>query len=496
MQKQPNILLFFTDMQRYDTIGALGNQIIKTPNLDRLVKEGTAFNSCYSPSPVCIPARCSMHYGLYPAKTGLAVNGAMMEHNEKSLADILNNCGYTTHAAGKVHFSPDKNALRGFNSRDTQEECCRDAESDNYTMWLRENNYDYFEPHGFRGEMYYIPQVSTLPAEAHPSQWVADRSMDFINSQRDKKQPWMLMSSYIHPHPPFCPPKPWHKLYRSPLMPLPNVPENSEALHTWINRKQNRYKYRDQGIDKNLMRNIKAFYYATISFVDYQIGRIIKNLEENGELDNTLIIFTSDHGEYLGDYNCFGKRSMHDVSSRIPLIVRYPERFTPGKMCETPVSLVDILPTLSNAAEADISDIDHDGHDLSMLADGKTDREYVYSQYGNGNNAIYMIVNKSWKYFYSAADNQEFLFDRIHDPLENRNIAGLRMRSDQKEQMKINLLKYLKANNVNDAWSEEDGILDWKKYSGIDETYLNDPDASLLIQDYEPDKWFLEGYSE
>ena len=127
------------------------------------------------------------------------------------------------------------------------------------------------EPHGMRGEMYYIPQISCLPQEHHPSQWVGDRSIDFIRENSDSERPWYLFSGFIHPHPPLAPPNPWQKLYRAPLMPLPNVPADWESLLTHINRRQNRFKYRDQGIDRNLVRSMKAHYYACVSFIDFQV---------------------------------------------------------------------------------------------------------------------------------------------------------------------------------------------------------------------------------
>jgi arylsulfatase A-like enzyme len=122
MSKRPNILLLFTDMQRSDTIHALGNPVIRTPSLDRLVREGTAFTSCFTPSPVCISARCSLHYGLYPQKTGTNTNAPMMDDNDQSYPALLGKAGYRTHAIGKCHFAPDSFALRGFQSRLRQEE--------------------------------------------------------------------------------------------------------------------------------------------------------------------------------------------------------------------------------------------------------------------------------------------------------------------------------------------------------------------------------------
>ena len=481
---RPNILILFTDMQRADTIHALGNETIRTPHLDRLVDEGSAFTNCYSPSPVCVPARCCMHYGLYPQKTGLYGNGPMMDDNGASYAAVLGQNGYRTHAVGKCHFTPDKEALRGFQSRQSQEEVTADPETDDYIAWLRDHGYDYYEAHGARGEMYYIPQISSLPAEAHPSQWIGNESARFIRDAAGDQQPWLLYSSFIHPHPPFAPPKPWHKLYRAPDMPPPFIPAHSRELYTWINRLQNRYKYRDRGLDLNLLRVIKAYYYATISFVDYQIGRILHALEATDQLDNTLILFASDHGELLGDFGCFGKRSMHDASVRVPLIVRYPQRFAAGRRCSTATTLCDLFPTLLGAAEIPLEDLDLDGMDLAEVAATPDPQRVVYAQFGGDEQAIYMAATEDWKYVYSAGDQLEFLFDRKNDPEETTNVAKAETMPEPGVTLKQKLLRYLQAAGASNAYVERSGQLAWRAHARIDESYLEDPDARLLFQDY------------
>jgi arylsulfatase A-like enzyme len=494
MKAKPNILLLFTDMQRFDTVGALNNPKIQTPNLDRLVKEGISFASAYSPCPVCVPARWCMHYGQYTRKSGLYVNGNMPQDNGKSLPAVLGEAGYTTSAIGKCHFTPDKLAMRGFQSRQVQEEGCSDPSTDDYCKFLVENGLSSDEPHGTRGEMYYIPQVSQYSEEFHPSAWVGSKSVEFINNQQKGNAPWFLFSSFIHPHPPCAPPKPWHKLYRTQLMQYANVPDNSEDLYCWINRHQNRYKYRDQGIDKNLLRTLKAYYYASISFVDYQLGRILNALEAAGQLDNTLIVFTSDHGELLGDYNCFGKRSMHDGSSRIPMVVRYTKSFTPGEVCQRPVSLVDLFPTFVVEAGGDISKLDLDGENLTEVVNGKSKREYVYSQFEEGQKGIYMIVGEKWKYIYSTGDRREFLFDRINDPKETVNKAGTPLLENIQKELKNALLEYLKRENAEDAYVETVHGLDWKEYPELDMSYLENPEAGLIIQDHDSLLFDHDGY--
>jgi len=506
--KKPNILILFTDQQRADTIGALGNELIQTPNMDRLVSEGTAFTRCYSPSPVCISARCSLQYGLYPINTGLAMNGPMMDDNGRSYPELLSKAGYRTAAIGKCHFSPDSNALRGFDERITQEELCSDYADDDYRTWLKDNGRNPCEPYGERGPMYYIPQTSRWAPKQHPTQWIGDRAIEWIDGQGD--QPWCLFSSFIHPHPPFSLPMPWNKLYRADDMPLPFVPDAAESLLTHINRTQNRYKWRDKGIDLNLIRCMRAYYYAAISFVDFQIGRIFQTLEKFGELDNTLILFSADHGEYLGDYNCFGKRSMHDAAARVPMLARLPGTFTAGQVCAEPVSLVDVLPTVLHAAGipcgADIPVCDSgqagkpappctDGVDLAKVAGGSSSREVVFSQWGKeARNMIYMAASRDWKYIYSAGEHKEILFDRKADPRESRNAADHSGCAAAKEELKEALFDYLKDDP--DVLETVDGIRQWKKQPPLTQNYLTDnPDAGLLFQD-EPGSLFtdIEGY--
>ena len=508
MADKPNILHINVDQQRFDTIRALGNNVIKTPNLDRLCESGVAFTNAYSPSPVCISARCSMIYGQYPMNTGCYANTTMPTDGRQSFMGALTDANYRTHGIGKCHFTPDTYALRGFQTRERLEDFPgEDLEKEPYFKLLSEKGYDYLaEPMGVRGEMYYIPQPSPLPQKLHPSQWVGDRSLNFIKKQNDKpqSQPWYLFSSFIHPHPPFSPPCPWHKLYRAVDMPLPKVPEDVESLQTYVNKCQNRYKYRDQGLDKNLLRCIKAYYYACISFVDFQIGRILDTLEENNQLNNTMILFTGDHGEYLGDYNCFGKRSMHDSAARIPFIISMPGRFEGGKICDTPVSLVDIAPTFLNVADTSIQSHKCDGEDVYDILTGASNREMVFSQLAYDQTNIinkfnpnyktpakfennpeffraamstYMAVSEKWKYFYSAPDNQEFLFDKMTDPEETRNKAGVSFHNDSLKMMREKVFTHLKTGG------ETKGIdgNHWKEFT--QKKLPQDPDTGLLIQD-------------
>ena len=489
--ERPNILFVLTDQQRADTIGAAGNPYIRTPVMDRLCREGVNFRRGYTPSPVCVSARGCIVTGQYPHRTGCLDNGFPVPVDRPTMMDLLAQAGYETRGVGKMHFTPDRDALRGFEARDTQEELMPKVAGDDYLACVHEQGFGHVhDVMGARGEMYYIPQVSQLPARLHPTAWVADRSVAFLKN-RDRSRPFFLWSSFIHPHPPFSPPTPWNKLYRGPGMPLPKRPEGMEDLWTYHNRRQNRYKYRDAGLDDHLLRVMRGYYWACVSFIDYSVGRILEALEEAGELDHTLVVWTSDHGEFLGDYNCFGKRSFLDAAARVPLVVRCPGRFPAGVTEETPASLVDLIPTFLGAAGADPDDADLDGVDLADLV-GKGETRTVYGQMNRSDRGMYMLYNGELKYIYSAADRKEYLLDHRVDPEETRNWAYNPLYAVQTEQMRSALIDFYKAEGYTEPLEGEG----WKVYP--QPTIPDSPDAMLMIQDagWAVPQYRIEGYSD
>lgn len=474
MADRPNILLLYTDQQRFDTIAALGNPYIQTPVLDRIVAEGTSFPSAYCPSPVCMASRCSLLLGQYAHQTGCTGNTPMPQERT-SLMDLLKAEGYQTHGIGKMHFGPDTRKLWGFESRVFAEEGGM-REGDDYCDFLREQGYGHIvDCYGVRSDMYYVPQVSQVPEGLHETHWVADRALEFLGS-RDADRPFFLWASFTKPHPPFESPVPWNRLYKSVEMPLPHLPPDYEDLLTFWNRVQNRYKYRDQGFDWNLIRLIRAQYYATISFVDYNVGRILDRLCEQGELDDTLVIYTSDHGELLGDFGSFGKRSMLDPAARVPLLVRYPERFGGGERCDRPASPVDLLPTCLAVAGLKPG-LEHAGVDLAELAAGSPERDGVLCQYQEGEVGLYGLITEDWKYFYSAPDGKEWLVRRLPGQLDLRNSAGNPAYQGVLEDLRQRLINWFRSDGY-EAPLEDDG---WKVFPRRE--VPDTPDAWQLFQE-------------
>ena len=469
---QPNILLIFTDQQRYDSIAALGNPFIKTPALDSLAAEGTSFDRCYTPSPVCVAARLAMITGIPPYKSGVTDNSPMPEST--SFMQVLQASGYQTHGVGKMHFEPDPFRLWGFESRDTCEEIIAD---DDYRAFLRENGYGHVqEPHGVRSEYYYLPQPSQLPAHLHPTHWVADRSIDFLK-RRDRCRPFFLWSSFIKPHPPFESPTPWNKLYRAAEMERPFRPEGYQGLSYW-NRFQNRYKYRDAGFDDNLLRTLRAAYYAAISFIDYNVGRMLQELGD--EIEDTLVLFTTDHGELLGDYGSFGKRCMLEPAAHIPLLVRWPgSAGAHPARCAAPVSLLDLFPTILAAAGCRDNPPDAEGADLARLLARDGQERHVFSQYSEKQLGLYLVTDGRWKYSYSAADNKAWLFDLHCDPRETRNLAYNPVYEAHTRRMSQALIDRFVQNGYNAAVDLAAGS--WRSYPAP--VFPDDPDYALLFQD-------------
>lgn len=480
-----NVLLICTDQQRFDTIAQTGNPIIKTPSMDRLVNEGVAFTSAYSPCPVCIPARFAMKTGLLPHQSDCVVN-ERMPFGYKSIMQVFSENGYQTHGVGKMHFHfPDEprfDNLWGFDSRDISD----GAADGDYRKYLDEHGFEYVRnPNGLVGEYYYLPGQNPLPQEYTHNSWVAKKTIDFLE-RRDKDKPFFVMSGYVNPHPPFNAPYPWHSLYRSTELPLPKQSRDNESVKNYYNYLQNRYKFRDNGIDVNLVRAIKAMYYGMISHIDYTMGLIFDYMDKNDMWKDTMVIFTSDHGEMLGDYDCFGKRCFLDSSARIPMIVYDPD-VGHISACDSPVSLVDIFPTLIKNVGIDYDVSDLEGEDLISTAKGESKREFITGQIGRENTGTYMMKTKRYKYIYSAAENKEILFDAVMDPDELQNLAYNPSYRAVTSRMREALCEYLK-NDGYDLPLEQDAKR-FKKYPRVE--IPEDKDAWLLMTHQVPQ---IKGY--
>lgn len=410
--QRPNLLVLMADQFRWDAIGAHGDPAIATPNLDRLAAEGTAFRRAYSESPVCVPARAAMLTGLPPHRTGVVDNNTPLPEGTPTFPRRLVRAGYDTVAIGKLHFTPPR-ADHGFARLLLSEELPAATADDEYLRDLVAAGFGHVEePHGVRHELYYAPQPSQLPAELHTTAWTGQRTVDFLQRRDRAAPPFLCFTSFIKPHPPFDPPAPWYRRYdplalRDPI----RIPAERERLAHHL-RVQHRFKWTDPDAPPEAVRVQRAYYYASVSFVDHWIGEILDALERAGLVENTLVLFTADHGEYLGDHWAFGKRGFHDAAARLPFLLRWPGRVAAGVERHDLVGLTDVAPTLLAAAGATdtgvpVAEDDEGGRDL--LAGDQPSRRTLFGQFQHGRAGLYLAMDGEHKYVYSAADDRESL---------------------------------------------------------------------------------------
>lgn len=427
MKKRMNILLITTDQQRFDTIGAAGYQYMKTPNLDELASEGCIYTHAYSPNPVCIPARhnllCGVGCRYHTMDDNYFDDSHQIPLGVPTFATLLANAGYDTKAIGKMHFQPARQH-NGFNSIELMDELPRYREEDEYAQYLRDNGLGHIQSiHGVRHALYMQPQQSLIDEKHHGSTWVADRTIDYILN-RCQDRPFCCWAGFIAPHPPFDVPTSFAHLYDDVKIPEPI--ESKTSISSLAKENSHMGNYANHEV---LMR-AKRLYYASISFVDHQVGRIIKALKDSGQYDNTMIVFTSDHGEMMGDMGTYQKFLPYDGSSRIPFIVRAPGYTTANSVCDDLVDLNDLFPTFLDVANVRYPQTRLYGG--SLFSHDKN-RRFQYIEHQHGQRRWVSINDKNYKYNYYFAAGREELFDLSNDPKETTNLLEV---SDKYESLR------------------------------------------------------------
>lgn len=434
----PNILYVMTDQQRFDTIAALGNQEIYTPNLDRLVRRGVSFTQAYSTCPVCVPARYTIRTGCEPPTTRIFTNGrsqpvagqamTMEGRCGPYLPRTMQARGYRTFGIGKFHTQPwDEDLayevhLHSEELYGTPGQRQRDA----YAAWIAREHatFDYIEAlMGERTEMYYMPQVSPMPQEVTVERWAADRAVEQVRI--DDGRPYFGFVSFIGPHPPFAPPVPFNRMYDPDRMPDPvrgalEVDHLDEQI-PWMN-----HVIWAEAINDAHARVLRARYYGEITYIDDCLGRILDAVEARDDGDNTVICFFSDHGDHLGDHSAWQKESFFEASSRVPFLVSWPERLPSNERSEALACLTDLFAVATGASgEAET----REGIDLLGVLHGKAaGRPFLVGMYGEPGTARFkvMVRDHAWKYVFFANGGGELLFDLTVDPLELHNCVGER----------------------------------------------------------------------
>ena len=412
---RPNLLLITTDQQRFDALGRAGNRSIFTPHLNWLCDTGIRFTRGYSDCPICMPARATMMTGRHGYNQGLIENkGTPVPAAEHpTLPGLLTQAGYQTRAVGKMHFSPVR-AHYGFEHMELPFDYYRTMQRDGFARQVA-------GPGLGQNEM--EPAFSTVDEGRSLTRWIADRSIDFLET-RDTTRPFFMWTSFTKPHPPFdCDPKYWH-LYDG--IPMPDrvtgdwsatpddVPVGFRGPTALLN-----------GIDRASPAQLAATrraYFACVSQVDYNLGLLFARLRELDLDRDTWIVFTSDHGEMLGDHWLGAKSVLFEPSAHVPLIVKPPA--TPwesqpmqGTTCDALACLADVLPTLLARAGVELPG-GVDGIDLMQQAAGDARRERLFGSCSH----YAAVVEDRLKYHRCVADGAELLFDLHDDPMEQQDL--------------------------------------------------------------------------
>ncbi len=404
MRHRPNILWYCTDQQRYDTIGALGYPGVSTPHVDALVARGTVFTRAYSQSPICTPSRASFLTGRYPNAVRGARNGAAWFAGTYPLVTrLLADAGYDCGLIGKLHLASAfgrveprvDDGYRYFKYSHAPRDDWQ--EGHDYADWVREHG-------AVLGEL--TQSLDGVPAPLHQTTWATERAIEFIREPRTG--PWMLSVNVYDPHPPFNPPKAYRDLFDPKRMPDPLFrdsdlahqqrlaaidfqskaarPQELDIEDPIIPRSPRAgYRYGERTPGARDAWTLKAAYYAMIKLIDDQFGRLLAELEACGQAEDTLVIFSTDHGESLGDHGLIEKGCrFYEGLVHVPLVVAWPGAVRAGLASEALVELLDLAPTLLEAAG--IAAPEHmQGRSLLPITRGEADpsrhKTHVRSEY-------------------------------------------------------------------------------------------------------------------
>jgi len=426
---QPNIVMIMADQLAPHLTGTYGHPVVQTPNLDKLASRGVRFDAAYTPHPLCAPARACLMTGRLSSDIGVWDNAAPLDCDEPTMAHYLDRAGYDTAIAGKMHFvGPDQH--HGFHRR---------LSHDIYPAgfdWTKSRDHKRprthagnYVPSGLRvvnqplraGEK--APRVLELDEEAQRT------GLEYLRARGNDGAPFFLTVSYNHPHEPFHPLKEFWDLYEGKDIPIPEEPPDWDQRLSIMDRWLNRH----HGSDKINVRDPKGLaelhraYYAMVSYFDDRAGKIIDALEENGLAENTVVIVTGDHGDMLGQRGMVQKRCFYEWSARVPLLMAFPDGRDAGRSIDTPVSLVDVFPTVLDVAGVERERrLPLDGRSLLGHLNGEAnpDRPVFSEQHSEGvYSTCFMVRQGRYKYVHIHGHEYQ-LFDLEKDPGEWNNLAG------------------------------------------------------------------------
>ena len=425
--ERPNVLLILTDQQRIDALGFRGRSVCRTPNLDRLAKEGISFDRAMTPTPICLPALTALFTSQYGHQTKTMSNSDNLE-TDPALLTRLKAKGYQIDFAGK--WGMGKSVPSAWvdrlvaNDRPAYSKWCLDqglpdgwALNDPKTLSPRRRDVS-------------TPRVAVnpIPATATNEAWTIDHALTLLDT-RDRGRPFFLTCALNGPHPPFKIPEPYFSMYDPATIPQPPNFGPTPGEPSALGRSFYRTVFKDHGETWNAWRKTAAVYYGFATMVDAQIGRLIERVRQEGVLDRTLVIVSADHGEMLGQHGLWQKYHAYEEALRIPLIMRAPWLIDAGVRSTAPASLLDVAPTVLSACGAGAPS-SCQGVDLSPAFSGPSapTPRYLFSEFQpkadwHGVVDWRLVTDDRYKYVWNHGDIEE-CYDLASDPHELKNLAA------------------------------------------------------------------------
>lgn len=502
--RKPNILFIMVDQLMPFLTGAYGHPVVKTPNLDRMAQMGVRFDNAYTPYPLCGPARAAIATGKYASEIGIYDNACIFPSNELTYCHYLTLAGYDCVASGKLHYVG-ADQLHGFSRRLTTDIYPEDL------RWLQNRDPELASQEQYKGNhaAQYISDAIKIEQGWYNNlsydEEVVFRSMEFLrakglekqrdiaNGEDDMRQPFLLFASFHHPHDPFIPPSEYWEIYENADIELPELPdkldETYSVLDKWLNEWHGIDKYHVN--DPESLKVVRRAYYALVTYIDDKVGQLLHELERNHLMDETIIIFTSDHGDMLGEKGMVQKRNFYEWSLRVPLLIKFPAAQYADKCIEKPVCLLDLMPTFLELAGIE-EYLPIRGNSLLPLITGENHKYWdVFAEshaegiYGT----CFMVRTEQFKYIYivhkDGVDVQ--LFDIVNDPDEWTNLAGKEDYKDIEKNLCARLLQEFNPGAIEKAIQESiprrELLKRWSEITGVSWAYTPEFDSNKRVLD-------------
>ncbi|HIO47275.1 TPA: DUF4976 domain-containing protein [Candidatus Poribacteria bacterium] len=453
--EQPNILLLLTDQQRYDALSCNGADVCQTPAVDEIAANGVRFTHAYTPISLCSPARASILTGLYAHNHGQLANmgnfnGAFADQvlSQTVYPQLLAEVGYQTSCIGKWHLAKEDDTQQwGFHNW---------RPFVDWNLMLRAEGIDFqiardeVQRLEWGGDAPFYGRAK-LPADKMMEAWVADQAIDLISASADSNQPFMIAANFFGPHFPYAVPAPYDTMYDPDLVKRWNNFDDQFINKPSIQQKE-MLRWNASHLTWVDWQKVIAAYWGFCTYIDDQVQRILDCLKETEQWENTVIVFSSDHGDMLGSHRLFNKGfHMYEETHRIPLVISPSSKTQNASICEQFVSLVDLMPTFLELAGAKVPD--HlDGQSLSpfLTSQEVTDwRDDVFAEFHGYEStlaSVRMVRTKSWKYVYNPYSEDE-LYDMVSDPGELHNLADQLGYKHILRRMKERLVNWMRQTN-------------------------------------------------